>query len=160
MNSFPSPQSLRQPGESMEGQTVVVRKKLQRVHIPAELDGIKGNHRYTQAYDESGNKINAYLPVEFDPADNQYPKMLYHPEYGKKAQPSIGDYARGASTNEMYQAALEMFQTAQADWEKGNRTIIASDKKREDELRKIGWLDYRELKHMSGAAKKIENDQL
>lgn len=160
MTNFPSPASLRQQGEKLENQTFVVRKNRQRVHVPPSLEGATKNHIYTQAVDEDGNKIMAYVEVPFEPENNQFPKILYHPDFGKKPEPTIAAFARGASTPDQYAVALDQFNAAHAEWAKGNRTQVAEDKKREDQLRKIGWVDYKALPHLQGAQQKAESDAL
>jgi hypothetical protein len=153
-------QQLRQPGEKIEGQTFVVRKKLQTVHVPATLEHAKGNHTYGMAIDEDGNKVMAYIPAPFDPAENQHPKMLYHPDYGKNPEPTINQFAKGASSPEQYQNALDLFNGAHAVWEKGNRTKIAESPAREADLKKIGWMDYKNLAHLSYTEQKKDSDNL
>lgn len=158
---LPRPESLRQPGERVEGQTHVVRKKVPGIHIPATLEGALKNHVYTTAIDEdSGQEVKAYIEVPFDAAANQYPKMLYHPDWGKVREPKISDFAKAGTTGEHYQAALELFTTAHNEWDRGNRTQVAANPKREAELRKIGWVDYKDLKHLGAEQTKADSDAL
>ncbi len=158
--TLPRPESLKQPGERLEGQTYVVRKKVPGVHIPESLEGAKGQHVYGKAVDEAGNSVMAYIPLSFDPAENQYPKALYHPDWGKKPEPVVTQFNRGASTPEQLQSALELFNTAHAEWEKSNRIQTCENPKREAELRKIGWVDYKDLKHLATPQKKADGDAL
>jgi hypothetical protein len=158
--ALPRPESLRQPGEKLEGQTFVVRKKTRGVHIPETLEGAQTNHIYTKALDEAGNSIMAYIEVPFDVAENQYPKMLYHPDWGKITEPKISDFARPGIPADQYEQALSLFNTAHGDWQKSNRTRVVPDAKRETDLRKIGWVDYKDLKHLGAAQTKAESDAL
>src|ERR1700728_4555371 len=155
---LPKPESLRQPGERLEGQTHVIRKKHQAVHIPPTLEGALKNHIYTRAIDDDGNELMAYVEVPFDPAANEYPKVLYHPEWGKEREPNIADYAGAASTPAQYEAALKRYKAVHDKWERGNRTRTCEDRERENELRKIGWCDYKDLKHLAAAETKAESD--
>lgn len=158
--SLPRPESLRQPGERLEGQTHVIRKKLQTVHIPATLEGALKNHVFTKALDEDGNQVMAYVERPFDPAENQYPKMLYHPDWGKKAEPKVSDFARPGAPADQYETALQLFTSAHTAWEKGNRTKIATSPAREADLRKLGWVDYKELKHLGRLQTEAESDAI
>lgn len=160
MANFPKPQDIRQSGEKPEGGTFVVRRNRSRVHVPEILEGAQKNHIYTKAVDENGNPLMAYVEVPFDPAANQFPKLLYHPDWGKKAEPTLASFARGASTTEQYAAALDSYNAAHAEWEKGNRTKVAENAKREAELRKIGWVDYADLPHKQAVMQKTESDVL
>lgn len=158
--AFPSPETLRQPGEKLEGATHVVRKKVKGVHLPEILEGATKNHIYTKAQDEEGNPIMAYIEVPFDPAANQYPKALYHPDWGKVREPQISDFARPGIPADQYEHALKLFNDAHKKWEKGNRIQTCKDAKREAELRKIGWVDYKDLEHLSVVETQTQSDAL
>lgn len=85
------------------------------------------------------NKVVGYVPKPWDPAANVYPKMLYHPNYGKKPKPEAERFSLGARTMEQIQAAADAYQDALNKWNRENRTFLALSDADEERLIKKGW---------------------
>ena len=75
------------------------------------------------------------------PSMAQYPKMLYHPEFGKKPAPKASDFViLPGMTAEQQTAILKSFSSAMEQWRRQNRMKIANSKAEEAILLKKGWL--------------------
>lgn len=133
-----APYDVRMPGEKVERNTFVIRRRRNKVHIPPELEGALKNHIFTKARDEDGNEINAYVEVEY--VHQEFPKLLYHPNWGQKPMPKVEQYVGRASTPEQHQEAFEAFSAAMAKWQRENRTKLVQDAKEEKRLLGKGWL--------------------
>jgi hypothetical protein len=61
----------------------------------------------------------------------EYPKMLYHPKYGKQPKPVINDFEN-----------TPKFLLAMREWEQSDsvRTVTAENAKHEEALLKKGWM--------------------
>jgi len=97
----------------------------------------KGNHRYDSTI--VNNKAIGYVPVHYEHQD--FPRMVYHPEWGAKARPEAARYFVGAVTQEQMQNAMAAYNEAEAKWSRANRTKLAANRKDFDALLKKGWLD-------------------
>jgi hypothetical protein len=128
----------RMPGERPEGGTYVVRRKPNKINIPETLEGALQNHRYVKAVDEQGNPCMAYEPINY--GHQEFPKMLYHPNFGQKPQPKVQAFAAGATTPEQFEAALERFNVAMSGWNRANRTKLVEDAREEKALITKGWV--------------------
>jgi hypothetical protein len=82
--------------------------------------------------------VVGYVPEPY--THQEYPKMLYHPDYGLAPRPDIAKFASDCRTADQYLAALQSFQEAEQKWSRGQRTKQAKDKKDEERLKKKGWL--------------------
>lgn len=115
---------------TMERGTVVVKKKVNRVHVPDALEGAKGNHVYARTIDENNQPGMAYVAQPYDREQGDYPKVLYHPKYHAEPKPLENDHKDLGSYN-----------GAMLKWEQQfARTVHARDKEHEAELLKKGWL--------------------
>jgi hypothetical protein len=108
------------------------------IQIPRGSRACKGPHKWDPTI--INNKAVGYIPVAY--VHQEYPKMLYHPTYGKLARPNINHFASMCrpGDSESYKNALEAFMAAEQKWERGNRYKIVESKEREDELIAKGWL--------------------
>lgn len=123
------PYDVRMPGETFEGNTYVVRKNRNKVYIPDALEGAKSTHVYARTVDENGQPGMGYVPVPYEREANEFPKMLFHPDYHKVPAPIHNDFKE-----------LGAYNAAVAAWEsKYGRTQMAADKEDEDRLVKKGW---------------------
>lgn len=138
---------VRMPGEKPEGGTFVVRRRPNKIQIPETLEGALGNHRYVKAVDEQGNDCMAYMPVPYE--HQEYPKILYHPNFGEKPQPRVQAYSAGATSPEQFEAALERFNLAMETWNRSNRTKFVEDAKEEKRLLAKGWVGTMPVKPIS-----------
>lgn len=99
------------------------------------------NHIYDANINPETGKRFGYRTITKD--FEEFPKMLYHPDWGLKPKPDIRDYSKGAQTPEAIESAQHAFSGAMKKWERGNRvkTVTEKDGKKElDRLGKIGWL--------------------
>lgn len=144
------------PGERPEGGTFVVRRKMNKIQIPETLEGALKNHRYVKAVDEQGNPCMAYEPIEYE--HQEFPKILYHPDFGAKPQPKVQAYAAGSTTPEQFEAALERFNLALSTWTRGNRTKLAENRKEEKFFLEKGWLDTMPVKPVAEGS--IDSDEI
>lgn len=118
---------------------ILVKKTKIRVHVPEELEDTKGAHVWDPRRTPNG-ELMGYQPVSYDRADNDYPKMLFHPDYGKKPQPDQSKFVRSGMSPADYEAAILLYQTKVNEWNKGNRTKLAKDEDEEKRLLAKGWL--------------------
>lgn len=107
--------------------------------IPKQAKRALGPHRYNPNLSPDGKRIG-YERVEYDRDGNEYPKTLYHTDYGLKPKPDAAQYTRGLAGHEALESALIAFNSALQKWERGNRIKTAQNKKEEEKLVKIGWL--------------------
>jgi len=108
------------------------------VKQPRSARNTRGNHKYDGTI--VNNKAVGYVPVSYDPAENQYPKMLFHPDFGKSLAPEMAKYAVGCVTTEQFQSAHTAFAQAMEKWNRANRTKLVDDEKKEKSLITKGWL--------------------
>lgn len=107
------------------------------VPIPRGARVCKGPHKYDGTI--VNNKAIGYVPVQYK--HEEFPRMLYHPEWGAKAKPEGGRFFIGAITQEQMQNAMTAYQEAEAKWARGNRTKLVTNAKDLERLIKKGWLD-------------------
>jgi hypothetical protein len=70
-----------------------------------------------------------------------WPKMLYHPEYGKEPKPDMTKFGGRVNTVQEAEALNNSFNEAMRNWNRKNRTKIAHNHKEFDALKKKGWLE-------------------
>ena len=117
-------------GEGVERGTIVIRKKQNRVFIPDELEGAKQNHIYTNVVDENGAPSRAYVAMPYEREKNDFPKMLFHPDFHKEPAPVHNDFKELGQYNKALQAWQRKFE----------RTQMADNEKEEKRLVTKGWL--------------------
>lgn len=107
------------------------------VRQPRAARNTRGHH----AYDPTivNNKAVGYVAKPYDRDANEYPKMLYHPNYGKTQKPDLARFAVGAVTQEQIQNAGKAFDAAMQKWMRENRTQEATSPEHEARLVKKGW---------------------
>jgi len=126
-------------GEADKG-TIVLQEELNEVHIPKRLKGALGNHRFGRAIDPKNNQPTmAYISMGYD--HQEFPKLLYHPEYGQAQEPKLAAFAAGCNTPEQSTQAHEAYQAAMTKWKKKNRTKEVLDAKEEKRLLAKGWVN-------------------
>lgn len=108
-----------------------------KVHVPDELEATLKNHIFDARRTPAG-ELMGYVEIPYE--HQEYPKMLYHPEWGAKPQPDINSFVKAAKTAQEYEMAATLYQQAVAKWARGNRTKIVEDAKQEASLVKKGWL--------------------
>lgn len=123
---------MEQPYKHWDGEvdrgTVVVKKKMNRVHIPDDLEPTKQNHIYTRTIDENGQPGMSYVAMPLEP--QPFPKILFHPDFHKERKPIPNDFKQ-----------LGEYNAAMIEWEKKfERTVAAKDEKDEKRLLAKGWL--------------------
>src|SRR5690242_10991377 len=84
--------------QAIEGGTVVQRRKENKLFINDKLEPALKNHVFGEFIDQFGNKASGYLEVPY--THQEFPKVLYHPEWGVKPQPKMSDFTRSANTVE------------------------------------------------------------
>lgn len=109
---------------------------LDNVAVPRAARICKGPHKYDGTI--VNNKAIGYVPVRYQ--HQEFPRMLYHPEWGANAKPEGPRYFVGAVTQEQMQNAMATYQEAEAKWLKANRTKLVETEKEFDRLVKKGWL--------------------
>jgi hypothetical protein len=123
-----------------------------KIQQPRAARAARGPHKYDPTI--INNKIVGYVAVPY--THQEYPKALYHPEYGMKPMPDAATFQAGAVTAAQIQNASQAFQTALEKWHRGQRiqivTISKNElhlpedeqlkalKEREERLIKKGWL--------------------
>ena len=107
-----------------------------KVVQPRAARATRGNHRFD--HNIINNKIVGYVEVQYE--HEEYPRMLYHPNWGMEKKPDMAKFAVGCVTSEQFQQAFLAFQEAENKWNRSNRTKLATDKKHEESLLKKGWL--------------------
>jgi hypothetical protein len=127
------------------------------VHQPRETRATRGPH----VYDETvvNNKKVGYKGVTYDRSEHEYPKMLFHPEYGMKPLPEQAKFCVGCVTAEQFQNALVSYQAALEKWQRSNRTKEAKDEKDQKRLLAKGWLPS-PPKKKEAAAFDLSSDEL
>jgi len=107
------------------------------VPIPRAARVCKGPHRYDGTI--VNNKAVGYVPVQYK--HEEFPRMLYHPEWGAKPKPEGGRFFIGAITQEQMQNAMTAYQEAETKWARSNRVKLVTNAKDLERLIKKGWLD-------------------
>lgn len=143
-------------GESDKG-TVVLQEDLNEVVVPKRLKGALSNHRYGPAIDpKNGQRTMTYIREEYTHQD--FPKLLYHPEFGQTPEPKLAEFAAGCQTPEDSMRAHETFNAAYRKWQLKNRTKEVPDAKEEKRLLAKGWVTKRPTPVI--AADAPESDEL
>jgi hypothetical protein len=119
-----------------------------KVITPASCDAARGPHTYDRSVGHDGMVVG-YVPVSFE--HQEYPKMLFHPKYGAKPEPTAGKFTVGCVTADQYQQALVTFQEALAAWQRENRTKVATSEAEEARLVKKGWLASPPVRKLTAA---------
>jgi hypothetical protein len=109
---------------------------LDAVAVPRAARICKGNHKYDDRI--VNNKAIGYVQVHYEHQD--FPRMLYHPEWGAQPKPEAARYFVGAVTQQQMQNAMATYQKAEANWLKANRTKLVATEEEFDRLVKKGWL--------------------
>lgn len=126
-----NPYDVRMPGEIAENNTFVVRKPRNKVHIPDALEGAKSNHVFARTVDENGQQGMGYVPVPYERSENDFPKMMFHPDWHKVPAPIHNDFKE-----------LGAYNKAVTDWkEKYERFQMAQNEEDVERLSKKGWKD-------------------
>lgn len=107
-----------------------------KVQQPRLARNTRGPHKYDSTV--VNNKVTGYVPVVYE--HQEFPRMLYHPEWGAKSRPELAKFAIGCVTAEQYQAANAAFMEAEQKWLKGNRTKLVATAAEEKKLLAKGWL--------------------
>jgi len=106
------------------------------VPIPRSARICKGNHKWDNTI--VNNKAIGYVPVRYE--HQEFPRLMYHPEWGAKPKPEAARYFVGAVTQEQMQNAMNTYTEAEQKWARSNRTKLITSQKEFDKLAKIGWL--------------------
>jgi hypothetical protein len=107
------------------------------VKPPRATRACKGPHRFDGTI--INNKAVGYVPVTYE--HQEFPRMLYHPEWGMKARPEAARFFVGAVTQEQMQNAMAAFNEADQRWARSNRTKLVQNAKEQERLVKKGWLE-------------------
>ncbi|HUD64653.1 MAG TPA: hypothetical protein VMQ17_08750 [Candidatus Sulfotelmatobacter sp.] len=107
------------------------------VPIPRAARICKGPHKYDGTI--VNNKAIGYVPVMYE--YQEFPRMLYHPEWGARPKPEGARFFIGAITQEQMQNAMTAYQEAESKWARGNRVKLVGSPKEFDRLVKKGWLE-------------------
>lgn len=108
------------------------------VVLPKGAKAALQNHVYDPNINPATGKRFGYQRRPYE--HQEYPKQLYHPDYGKRPKPDVNDFARAAKSVEETEKAMTAFQQALAKWNRSNRIKTVTSKKEEDRLLKIGWM--------------------
>lgn len=112
--------------------------KRNKIVIPDAAEPALQNHIYDANINPETGKRFGYRTITQD--FQEFPKMLYHTNWGLKPKPDMRDFSKGAQTSEAIEAANHAYGEALKKWERGNRVKTVTDKKELDRLLKIGWL--------------------
>ena len=82
-----------------------------------------------------------YEAVEGGYVHQDYPRMMYHPEWGKEPMPDMAKFGAGANTIQEAELRNIAFNEALHNWRRKNRTKMAGNAKEFEALKKKGWLD-------------------
>jgi len=126
-------------GATFEAGTFVKKKKMNKITLPEGAEDALGNHRYSQRRDTAGN-LEGYVAVTYERAENEYPKMLYHPDWGSTQEPLPQDFVGLARTPAEYSNAYETFNKAMQEYRRKQRTKLVKNLKDEKALSAKGWL--------------------
>ena len=105
------------------------------IHRSARI--CRGPHRYDGTI--VNNKAIGYVQVRYE--HQEFPRMLYHPEWGAKPKPEAARYFVGAVTQEQMQNAMNAYTEAEQKWARSNRVKLVTSAKEFEKLTKKGWLD-------------------
>ena len=106
------------------------------VIIPRAARAAKGHHKYDPTI--VNNKVVGYVPVMY--VHQEFPRMMYHPDWGKAPKPDMAKFAIGCVTPQQWQGAFEALQKAESDWARRNRVKTVASAEEQARLEKIGWL--------------------
>ena len=103
--------------------------------MPRAAHPTRVNHRFVPGAPGS-HEQGHYEPVAFDPAapENQYPRCLYHPNWGEREKPNRVDF----ETDAKYLVAKREYE--QSDFV---RTVTARNPTEEKKFLAKGWLPHR-----------------
>ena len=118
---------------------VLTKKVKIKVHVPEELEVTQKHHVYDHRRTPEGNLVGYAELGPYEPSENQYPKILYHPNYGKAIPPQQQDFAKPGMSWQQVEAANQAFDKAKKKWLMDNRTQVAQDAADEERLTKKGW---------------------
>ena len=120
------------------GPLVQVLEDENKIVVARDARRAQKNHVYNPNIDPATGKRIGYQEVHYE--HQEFPRQLYHPEYGAAKKPNIQDYARTAKTSDEVEQANALYLAAMAKWNKSNRVKTVATKKEEDRLLKIGWM--------------------
>jgi hypothetical protein len=106
------------------------------VLIPRAARVAKGHHKYDPTI--VNNKPVGYVAVTY--VHQAFPRIMYHPEWGKEPKPDMAKFAIGCVTPAQWQGAFEALQKAETLWARKNRIKTANNEEDQARLEKIGWL--------------------
>jgi hypothetical protein len=106
------------------------------VPVPRAARVCKGPHRYDGTI--VNNKAIGYVPVTYEHQD--FPRMVYHPNWGEKPEPEGAKFFMGAVTQEQMMSAHAAYEQARSEWRRHNRTKLVKSKSEFEALIKKGWL--------------------
>jgi hypothetical protein len=110
--------------------------KPNKIHRSAEQEITDGNHRYDGSI--VNNRAVGYVPVVYE--HQVYPRMMYHPDWGKLPRPDMAKFAVGCVTQEQFTQAFASYQAAEQKWLRSNRMKLAENEEDEKRLKEKGWL--------------------
>lgn len=137
MSEYKIPKSEK---EHFANPPVLTKKVKIKVHIPEELEATKTQHVWDGRRTAEGD-LMGYQEVTYERSENDYPKMLFHPDYKKNPPPDIAKFVRPGMNPADYESAMALYQAELNKWNRGNRTKTVDDAKEEKRLLAKGWVD-------------------
>jgi hypothetical protein len=112
------------------------RGKPNKIHRSAMQETTDQPHKYDPRIEN--NQAIGYVPVTYEHQD--FPRMLYHPNWGKLAKPDMAKFAIGCITQDQFQQAFAAYQEAEQKWMRSNRVKLVESPEELERLEKKGWL--------------------
>jgi hypothetical protein len=125
-----NPKEILWKGDGFERGTFVRKRKMNKVILPEDAEDCVKNHIYSNRTDSAGNR-EGYVAVEYE--HQEFPRMLFHPDYHKVPAPHPNQFASPDKTG--------MFTPAEEEWKrKYDRIQVAENEKDVKRLTAMGWL--------------------
>lgn len=123
-----------------------------------KLAGIQGVMAKPHTFDQIERE---YVEVEGGYVHTDWPRLMYHPDWGKDPMPDMVKFGMGANTVQEAELRNAAFNEALALWKRKNRTKLASGPKEFEALKKKGWLDKPPVReNKQGIAFDYESDEI